>query len=608
MICPRCGSDTNAGTKFCAQCGHALQPPAEGSQPARRWGVVVAILAVAGLALAGFLNRDRGTPASAAPHVDAFDVSRVADDAATIADLTRAADAGNAQAQFNLAVLHARGAGVPRDLTKARALYERAREGGVHTAARALVYYLWNGAGGPEDRARSLRLLSEAEQANGLDAEGLASLGHHYWFGWGVQVDKTRALTYLRRAASGGYAHANVQLGEAAAGEGRHTEANDYYRKAARAGSGDAAYALYQAYMYGRGVAKDEAQAIDWLRRAARQGHVGAQADVGYEFLAGRTLQMDEAEGLRWSLRAAILGSGPAQHNVAYAFLQAYNKTGRRDLLPIVYAFANLAASQNNTSGAAVRDQIEPLLSGEERAYAQTFSRDFAGGTSSFHQTKISGTGTGFWVDFGRLITNEHVIGECAKLTVRVGQTVLEDVSVLAADADSDLALLSAMPRGEGASYTPRIAAIAASDAPLGEPVIAFGFPLTGVLSSGGALTNGSVSALTGLQDDPVRLQFSAPVQPGNSGGAILNEFADVVGVVQAVLNPITQGQNIVVPQNVNFGIKAGRLREFLAANGISPRARRNPQPLDSRLLAQQAQQMTAQVVCYQNAIEGGIR
>ena len=121
-------------------------------------------------------------------------------------------------------------------------------------------------------------------------------------------------------------------------------------------------------------------------------------------------------------------------------------------------------------------------------------------------------------------------------------------------------------------------------------------------------MSTGIVSATAGIRDDETRLQFSAPVQPGNSGGALLNRRGHVIGVVQSVLNPISQGGQVFIPQNVNFAIKAFVLRSALAATGREALTRdATSQPLDNAALGRLAQAMSGQVRCYRNSLEAQI-
>ncbi|MBB3810626.1 hypothetical protein FHS81_002728 [Pseudochelatococcus contaminans] len=97
-----------------------------------------------------------------------------------------------------------------------------------------------------------------------------------------------------------------------------------------------------------------------------------------------------------------------------------------------------------------------------------------------------------------------------------------------------------------------------------------FGYPLTGILTSSGNFTQGSVTALAGLRDDNRMLQISAPVQPGNSGGPLLDDAGNVVGVVVSKLNALkVAAATDDLAQNVNFAIKASVVQGFLEAQGI---------------------------------------
>jgi S1-C subfamily serine protease len=177
---------------------------------------------------------------------------------------------------------------------------------------------------------------------------------------------------------------------------------------------------------------------------------------------------------------------------------------------------------------------------------------------------RASASGTGFMVGEGRLLTNHHVVEGCARLSARnaAGQRVA--AQVLATDPRRDLALL-AVPAGFGPVLIFR-------DSPAvrrGETVVTYGFPLSGVLSSGPTLTTGDISALAGLRDNPLHFQISAPVQPGNSGGPLFDAQGHVVGVVVSKLNAarIAQMTGGDIPQNVNFAIKGPEAASFLAAN-----------------------------------------
>ena len=178
-------------------------------------------------------------------------------------------------------------------------------------------------------------------------------------------------------------------------------------------------------------------------------------------------------------------------------------------------------------------------------------------------------SGTGFMVAEGRVLTNNHVVEGCTRMTARGATGTVAPARIDAKDPARDLALLT-VPAGFGPPLPFR-------DSPpvlRGETVVTYGFPLSGVLSSGPTLTTGDVSAMAGLRDNPRHFQISAPVQPGNSGGPLLDAQAHVIGVVVAKLNAarIAQMTGGDIPQNVNFAIKGTEALAFLAANGVQPR------------------------------------
>ena len=92
-----------------------------------------------------------------------------------------------------------------------------------------------------------------------------------------------------------------------------------------------------------------------------------------------------------------------------------------------------------------------------------------------------------------------------------------------------------------------------------------YGFPLNAVLSSGGNLTPGVVSALTGLGNNTNQLQITAPIQPGSSGSPVLNKKGEVVGVVNMKLFDSKMARATgEIGQNVNFAISGQTLKAFL--------------------------------------------
>jgi S1-C subfamily serine protease len=133
----------------------------------------------------------------------------------------------------------------------------------------------------------------------------------------------------------------------------------------------------------------------------------------------------------------------------------------------------------------------------------------------------------------------------------------------------------------------------------VGESVFAYGFPLAGLLSSSGNFTSGIITANAGLNDDSAKLQFSAPVQPGNSGGALFDQFGSVVGIVVATVDAWAVANSTKsLPQNINFAIKASAAISFLEAHGVTADTLAIPRVLAPADIADRAREASVHVVC----------
>src|SRR5215471_13326756 len=204
-------------------------------------------------------------------------------------------------------------------------------------------------------------------------------------------------------------------------------------------------------------------------------------------------------------------------------------------------------------------------------------------------------SGTGFFVAPNLFMTNKHVVAACNTINVRYPEQAPHTATIAGQDSTNDLALLRTdMSSQSVASFRlgPR----------LGEAVATYGFPYHGLLSSSGNFTLGNVTSLTGMGDDTRFLQMSTPIQPGNSGGPLLDMSGAVVGVVVAQLSAINMmlaGSS--VPQNVNFAIHAGVATNFLSIKGVKPElldTSTATQALSPADVADMAKKFTVQVIC----------
>ena len=126
------------------------------------------------------------------------------------------------------------------------------------------------------------------------------------------------------------------------------------------------------------------------------------------------------------------------------------------------------------------------------------------------------------------------------------------------------------------------------------------GYPLKGFLAKGLSVSTGAVNSLAGIGDDARFLQISAPVQPGNSGGPLLDKGATVIGIVVAKLDALKVAEITGdIPQNVNFAIKSVIVRAFLDIHGIEYQTIRPSEALPATKIAAAARKFTVPVECW---------
>jgi peptidoglycan hydrolase-like protein with peptidoglycan-binding domain len=133
----------------------------------------------------------------------------------------------------------------------------------------------------------------------------------------------------------------------------------------------------------------------------------------------------------------------------------------------------------------------------------------------------------------------------------------------------------------------------------LGESATVFGFPLGGALSSTGNFTTGVVSSLRGLRDAAGEIQITAPVQPGNSGGPVLDRSGVVIGVVQSKLDALWAVKKTGdVPQNVNFAVSLDVLVDFMTKNNVPIKSAARQVAIENTQVAEMAQSFTYKISC----------
>jgi S1-C subfamily serine protease len=170
-------------------------------------------------------------------------------------------------------------------------------------------------------------------------------------------------------------------------------------------------------------------------------------------------------------------------------------------------------------------------------------------------------TGTAFFVTWeGHLVTNHHVVRDASRVQVQVEEGEFLDARVVELDLENDLALLHV----EAIRRPLRVRKTATIER--GQEVFTLGYPMIALQGNEQKATFGRVNSLTGMQGDRRFTQIDVPIQPGNSGGPLINTRGEVVGVVTSMLHPrAAMDMAGVVPQNVNYALKSEFVHAILA-------------------------------------------
>lgn len=175
--------------------------------------------------------------------------------------------------------------------------------------------------------------------------------------------------------------------------------------------------------------------------------------------------------------------------------------------------------------------------------------------------SQVVSQGTGFAVSSkGHIITAQHVIKGAKTLKIYLSKDSFVYAQLLHSDPMNDLAVLKIE------NTIPDFLQIAPMrSVKTGDRVFTLGFPVSSILGQEAKYTEGVVSSLSGLKGASSFLQITVPVQPGNSGGALVNERGEVVGIItsSAAILPFIE-QSGTLPQNVNWAVKADYLRPLI--------------------------------------------
>jgi S1-C subfamily serine protease len=181
---------------------------------------------------------------------------------------------------------------------------------------------------------------------------------------------------------------------------------------------------------------------------------------------------------------------------------------------------------------------------------------------SQLHDLLVgASTGTAWPISSGYVVTNNHVVSKGSSVVLISAQGREIPARVVLIDEAADIVLLEVKDLGA----LPPALPLAQSEARLGASVFTIGFPRVDLMGSTPKISVGVISGEKGLRDDPQSYQTTVPIQPGNSGGPLLNMKGEVVGLVRSMLGIRDEANgSLQILQNTSCALKVKGIQELL--------------------------------------------
>jgi S1-C subfamily serine protease len=317
-------------------------------------------------------------------------------------------------------------------------------------------------------------------------------------------------------------------------------------------------------YDQGYGVGQDFEQAASWYQAAARKHSPVAQYNLAMFLLQHKKRPGAEQDALEWFHKAAAQGYADAQYQLGMMYADgAAGQAGISDAPQWLYQAGLSYLSSNDKPGAhSAVSALHSIGAGHELARElETRLAAWSNASESDAGEILLSTGTAWPVAAGYAVTNHHVVAGKQSLILINNQGKKIPARVVASDHINDIALLSV---GEEHQLPPALP-LAPEQARLGTSVFTIGFPRVDVMGTTPKLSLGIISGINGLHDNPDSYQISVPIQPGNSGGPLLNMHGEVVGLITSMLGVVdaVTGDPQPLP-SVNYALKIDMLEQLL--------------------------------------------
>ena len=322
------------------------------------------------------------------------------------------------------------------------------------------------------------------------------------------------------------------------------------------------------------------------------------ETTLGYQYLTGENKYIDKnpEKALQWTLAAINYGHTNAHSNLALMYALGFGV--KKDYIASISHLIKSMKTYNRKFNWIIKEKDEwedYLVDGPEIiwkarklywGYVKTEDEIYIKKTYQLYNYLIENnlennkqknknfsksdeiipisSGSGFLISGdGYIISNFHVIDGCDKIQVK-SQGKIFNASIVISDKKNDLSLIESKIK-TNSFYT-----ISSNEPQLSDDIFVAGFPFGENLGSSVKVTKGIISSLSGLDNDFTKIQIDAAIQPGNSGGPIINEFGHVVGIAVSKLDfkKILKVYG-TIPENTNFGIKSSLLRGLLRSKSI---------------------------------------
>ena len=513
----------------------------------------------------------------------------------------KAAEMGNHYAQSSLSDSYYLGVGV--DIDKAKSLYWeiQAAEGGNIESINSVANKYYNGDGTGKNFEKALEWYQiGADQGDG---ESIYHIAQMYENGEGVEKDAEKAIELYLEAANKNYGEAQNKLAEyyfkGILVDRDYQKSFDWAKKASDLGVAEAKSKLGVFYMMGKDVVEIDAEkAFKYLNEAADLGSVKAYGNLGRFYYNGIGIKKDYSKAFHWYKKGAEMGNADAQYNLGqfYDFgyavekdvneaIKWYEKAAEQDLKK-----AQIALGSVYYFG----DEDANIIKNYKKSanYYYTAANNDSDINNKNIEFKTTSSGSGFFVTPTHILTNDHVTSACDEIFIK-NKNYESKVSLLDTDANTDLSILKTGKPSKTFLYFRNRKPITT-----GEQSIALGYPLSSTLGSDLKVTTGNISALTGFDNNIAELQLTSPVQPGNSGGPLLDDNGNVIGVIVSRLESSGEITGDRLAQNVNFAIKSNMAKIFLDLNVVDYQVRKSNGARAVSTIVNEARDATVQVIC----------